>query len=197
MRNKHWILNIAILLMAMLSGLSLSPAYGQQGTSRHQPVVYQSTIRIHSGWQQGEGDPNAPAATTADVAIAATVAAIVEHSLCASGGPQCTGQAAAANSNRNPVRIVIQLQADDGNPIIGLQTTAFTVNSVFGPTGGPRLARYTGPEEFQSTSTGVYAIYAQPGSGNWKSGTYSVQVAILAPLLNPNGIRILLPIEIP
>ena len=108
---------------------------------------------------------------------------LVDQSYCGTGGAQCssTGHStkAAAKTNHNPVRIMIQVLDETGKPIIGLASASIAVSTPYVPAGGPGLTRVVCSDCFQESPEGVYAVFVHPSpSGNWKSGAYCFQIHV-------------------
>jgi hypothetical protein len=115
----------------------------------------------------------------------AHVAVYVDITYCASGGVQCTSTghtaAAAAAGNHNPVRVVVQVSANNGSnlfvPVNDLSSDLFGVSTQLVPAGGATVERLACATCFQAVAGGTYAIFVHPtGSNLWKSGSYFAQI---------------------
>ncbi len=106
----------------------------------------------------------------------------VDRTYCATGGVQCSGPglsfAAAADTNRNPIRLGIQV-LNNGAPVAGLTDADITVINPFVPAGGTAITQFSCASCFQNGGNGLYAIFVNPaGVANWKSGSYFAQVQV-------------------
>lgn len=107
----------------------------------------------------------------------------VDHEYCATGGVQCSGTGltpgvAVANTNRNPVRVAIQVM-EAGAPVTTVTDPSITIVSPLFPAGGSAVMKYACTSCFLNVGNGIYTIFLNPiGTGNWKSGSYFVQVLV-------------------
>ncbi len=139
----------------------------------------------------------------------------VDQTFCASGPGQCTlsdpfhTNAAAANSNHNPVMLGLQVLSD-GEPVIGLPKSAFTISypAQVVPSLGPFLKVVSCVQNGTDhcfggplLGDGIYFILVDPipVGMNWKSGNYlfQVQVTYTHPKKGPMMRRVLARIDIP
>ena len=95
----------------------------------------------------------------------------------------------ALPSNHNLVRLGIQVLRLRGKPVAGLSESAFVIISDFVPAGGSTVVKASCTDCFKEAGSnkGAYTIFVNPSSGNWKSGSYFVQVQVTVP--TPNGTR--------
>ena len=115
------------------------------------------------------------AATASGEGFSGLVTVHVDQTYCGTGGVQCPAFAVAGPTNRNPIRLGIQLAPG----ISGVPTGSFAVVNPFVPAGGASVVRRTCADCFQDGGSGIYAIFVEPaGLGNWKSGAYFVQVQV-------------------
>jgi len=122
---------------------------------------------------------------------------LIDQSYCQTGGVQCTGTGhtarAALKTNHNPVRVMIQVLDEKRNPVTGLASAAFSIATPFVPANGPSLARVVCASCFQEGSPdGVYAIFVHPAvAGNWKSGSYCLQVEVTGGTAGSNAVGLI------
>jgi hypothetical protein len=122
----------------------------------------------------------------------------VDNTYCATFGVQCSGPglsfAAAANNNRNPVRLGIQV-LNNGAPVTNLTDAEVNILNPFVPAGGTAITQLSCGSCFQNSGAGVYTIFVNPAnSALWKSGSYFAQVQVK---VGSEVQRALLEIEIP
>lgn len=127
-----------------------------------------------------------------------TLTVQVDNTVCATGSVQCSGPGLShtlpANTNRNPVRLGIQV-LNGTTPETTLTDANINVVTSFVPAGGSLLAKLSCPNCFQNAGNGVYAIYVNPFSTfNWKSGSYFIQIQVTTGVITH---RALAQIEIP
>jgi hypothetical protein len=122
---------------------------------------------------------------------------LIDQSYCKTGGVQCTGTGhtaqAALKINHNPVRVMIQVLDEKRNPVTGLASAAFSIATPYSPAGGPALVRVDCATCFQNSGPdGVYAIFVHPAvSGNWKAGSYCLQVEVTADTAGSNAVGLI------
>lgn len=120
----------------------------------------------------------------------------VDQSYCASGGVQClTPGVAALNTNRNPVRLGLQVLRGS-TPVTTLTNADISLINPFVPAGGAAVGKLACGNCFQNAGNGLYALFVNPANAafNWKSGSYFVQVTVQD---GPRTYRALAQIEIP
>ena len=127
-----------------------------------------------------------------------TLTVQVDHTYCGTGGVQCTGPGlstvAAANNNRNPVRLGIQV-LNGTTPVNTLTDADINIVNSFVPAGGTALVQLACATCFQNAGNGTYAIFIHPANNAlWKSGSYFVQVQVK---IGARTHRALAQIEIP
>jgi hypothetical protein len=123
----------------------------------------------------------------------------VDRTYCATGGVQCSGPgltfAAAANNNRNPIRLGIQVVNSNGSPVTNLTDAEINFINPFVPAGGTAIVQFSCGNCFQNAGNGLYAIFVNPANNaNWKSGSYFAQVQVK---VGSNTYRELVQISIP
>jgi hypothetical protein len=106
----------------------------------------------------------------------------VDNTYCATFGVQCSGPglsfAAAANNNRNPVRLGVQV-LNNGAAVTNLTDADINIINPFVPAGGTSVTQLSCPACFQNSGAGIYTIFVQPAnSAFWKSGSYFAQVQV-------------------
>jgi hypothetical protein len=148
---------------------------------------------------QGIGLVDAAMPDEAEVELARgvplTVSVVVDGSYCATDGAQCFSADAPSPSNRNPVRLGIQVTDDAGMPVMGLPSSAFRTHNNFVPAYASSIARNPCSNCFQRGLQGLYTIFVNPDeSRTWHSGSYFVQVEVSD---GPLSGRALAAIEIP
>jgi hypothetical protein len=126
------------------------------------------------------------------------LSAKIDNTYCATFGVQCSGPglsfAAAANNNRNPVRLGVQV-LNDGAPITNLTDADVNIINPFVPAGGTAVTQLSCGSCFQNSGTGIYTIFVNPANGAlWKSGSYFAQVQVK---VGSDIHRALIEIEIP
>ena len=150
----------------------------------------------------GESGQIKEALSTAGVPLAVSgpleLTMLIDQGYCKTGGVQCTGTGhkaqQALKNNHNPVRVMIQVLDEKRNPVTGLTSVAFSLASPYVPAGGPGLAQLECSECFLGTSSpdGVYAIFVHPAvSGNWKAGSYCIQVEVVVGTATSNVIGLI------
>ncbi len=199
MRNQRSLFVNIALSAAVLTVISVIPAYSQKAIGNGQSMI----DRSKSGTIKSTSPDVQPQST--GIGVGAQLSAIVDEDVCRTGAIQCSTEghtaASAAQTNHNPVAISIQVLNATGAPILGLPTTAFTVSTEFVPAGGAAVQRLTGaPSDFQATPNGVYRLFVHPAPEkvNWKSGRFVIQVrvAVVSTTDRLDG-RVIVPIEIP
>jgi hypothetical protein len=123
----------------------------------------------------------------------------VDRGYCATGGVQCSGPglsfAAAADTNRNPIRLGLQVVNSNGSPVANLTDAEIAVVNPFVPAGGTAITQFSCASCFQNAGNGQYAIFVSPAnSANWKSGSYFAQVQVK---IGSNTYRELVQVSIP
>ena len=121
---------------------------------------------------------------------------LVDQKYCATGGVQCTGTGhtakAPGKTNHNPVRVMVQVLDVDKVPVTGLESSFFTISSPAVPAGGPSLARLECGQCFVGSENGVYTFFIHPAlAGNWKAGSYCLQVHVTNGSLESHAIALI------
>jgi hypothetical protein len=192
---------LATAVLLSLALLTASGAAFAQQEEKQNKADAQSAGKVETD----DDDQNAAALEAAANGGSATFGPIavtvqVDPQYCRTGGVQCVGATltpgvAAANTNRNPVRLGIQVLNAAGLPVNGLTDAQINVINNFVPAGGPGLGQFSCGTCFQSAGNGMYAIFIRPiPAVNWKSGSYFVQVQVT---VGATTHRALAQIEIP
>ena len=149
--------------------------------------VYAQTDKAGTG-QVSTPDtaPPTTSSTASGYGYTGLITVHVDQTACATVAVQCPAFAAAGPTNRNPIRLGIQLAPG----VAGIPSSSFGIFNPFVPAGGTAVVRRTCASCFQDGGSGMYAMWIEPGGvGNWKSGSYFVQVqltvgtAVLRPMV--------------
>lgn len=157
-------------------------------------AVFAAALFAQQDYDNAGAIESQPAATASKYAASAGNAAFgtsfltttveLDREYCATGGIQCSGTGltpgvAAGKTNRNPVRIGLQV-LDSGAPVTTLTDADITVINPFVPAGGASAGKLSCGSCFQNGGNGLYAIFVNPAvSGfNWKPGAYFVQILV-------------------
>jgi hypothetical protein len=175
------------------TGQAAQPAQNESKISA-QAEILKTSIQPATSGPETILDPLFPFPSADQVKLSVRV----DNTYCATFGVQCSGPglsfAAAANTNRNPVRLGVQV-LNDGAPVTTLTDADINIINPFVPAGGTSVTQLSCATCFQNSGAGIYTIFVQPAnSALWKSGSYFAQVQVK---VGSDIHRALVQIEIP